>query len=182
MSTFATALVIGMLLASGILAVCHRVGLHKDRGGWTVTLIAISAFYVVFAAESGDPKSLAVQIAISSIFAGIALVGFKMSLYLVAIGLGAHGLFDIVIDASGHSPAPEWWGGFCVGVDAVLALCLVFWIRTRSIFLKPEFTEFELDLERSGRGSLTNLMSCVTLALPLMDTHLCKSNRRNHQN
>jgi hypothetical protein len=50
----------------------------------------------------------------------LAVFGFKGNLWLVAVGLIAHGIFDFfrrgLIENSG---VPRWWPGFCLAFDVV---------------------------------------------------------------
>ena len=66
---------------------------------------------------------------IFAIFAGLAALGFRWSLWAVAAGLAAHGLFDVFrhLALAGRG-VPGWWPDFCMGFDvaagAWLALLL----------------------------------------------------------
>jgi len=61
-----------------------------------------------------------------------AIVGYKISLWLVAIGLVGHGVFDIFHHLVIENPGmPHWWPGFCMACDVVLGgfLMVLLWRR-----------------------------------------------------
>jgi len=115
---------IGIGLTIAVLGVNAAIGLHKERGVWPSLLIAIAAFYVVFAFEHSDHSGIALQSVIALGFMALALIGYKSSLWLIVAGLVLHGIFDAVSLAYTANPAPNWWGPFCIGVDGLLALML----------------------------------------------------------
>jgi len=120
----------------GILAVgaAMAVGMHRDRATAPVTLIAIATFYIVFAVEAG--AGLVTQTIIASGFVLAALIAFRTTLWIAAVGLALHGIYDLfahVVDA----PAPGWWPGFCLGIDLVFAAAITMWILTGSLQSRP---------------------------------------------
>ena len=133
MSQFLAALLIGLALTAGFLLVARLIGLHRDRGTWVSTLIAIALFYIVFAVQSGVAASIALHVSVATAFIGVALFGYVRSLWWVVIGLALHGGFDLVSVGSGANPAPSWWGPLCLGVDLLLAGSLAFWLYTNVI-------------------------------------------------
>jgi len=119
---------IGIGLTIAVLGVNAAIGLHKERGVWPSLLIAIAAFYVVFAFEHSDHSGIGLQSVIALGFMALALIGYKSSLWLIVAGLVLHGIFDAVSLAYTANPAPNWWGPFCIGVDGLLALMLCWWM------------------------------------------------------
>jgi len=122
---------IGIGLTICLLFVAWGLGLEKDRGVWVTTMISIASFYVLFAVQYGDLKTILIQIGIALTFIGLALFGYKRSLYWVAAALLLHAIYDGIM--FGHDPAPEWWGPFCLAVDFLLAAALFYWIKTGHI-------------------------------------------------
>ena len=60
----------------------------------------------------------------------LAVAGFQKNLWLAAVGLAGHGVFDFVHHLFIRNPGvPEWWPGFCGSFDVlaggVLALLLM---------------------------------------------------------
>jgi hypothetical protein len=118
-------LLIGIVLA-GVVAVFARVvGLDRDKAFYPTVLIIVGAFYVLFAVMAGGGPGLAPELIGFAIFAGLAVLGFRTSLWVVVAGLAAHGVFDFVRHNWFPGPgAPEWWPGFCGGYDVAAAIAL----------------------------------------------------------
>lgn len=100
------------------------VGFDRDKAFYPTVLIIVGAFYVLFAVMAGG-AGLTIELIGFAIFAGLAVLGFRTSLWIVAAGLGAHGVFDFVRYNWFPGPgAPEWWPGFCGGYDVAAAIAL----------------------------------------------------------
>ena len=126
------AILIGALLALVVGLFATVVGLDRDRAFYPVVTMVVASYYALFAVVSGSSEALlAESIAILG-FLGAAVAGFRISLWLVAAALAAHGLFDFV---HGHlivNPGvPAWWPAFCGAYDVVAALYLA-WRLSRS--------------------------------------------------
>ncbi len=128
---------LGIILTTGLLFVSTMVGLHRDRGVYPITLIAIALFYVVFAFEHGGVWEIAFNSVVACLFLLFAIGGYVRSLWIVAIGLILHGLFDVVYAASASNPAPDWWAPLCLTVDLLLGLFLVVLIWKNKIHHTP---------------------------------------------
>lgn len=135
---FAFPFLVGAVLTVGFVAVSRIVGLHRERGVWTTTLISIALFYIVFAAENAEPSQILLQAAIASVFMGLALLGYMTSLWWVVAGLALHGIFDLVVWKD--SPAPDWWGPLCLAADVLLALSLAVWLRNKAVAERPNLS------------------------------------------
>lgn len=119
------ALLIGILLALATVIVGWVVGFSRERGFFPVVLIIVATYNLLFAAMGDSPDSLLPELDATVVFVGIAIVGYKRSLWLVAAGLFAHGVFDAfhgqLIDNPG---VPLFWPAFCAGYDIAIAGCL----------------------------------------------------------
>lgn len=111
---------IGLSATVAAIIGAHWAGMANSRATYTTTLIAIALFYIVFAIEHGSPSTIIINILIAGGFIALALLGQRFSIFLVAIGLLGHGLFDVMYHASGDSPAPSWWAPLCLAVDVAL--------------------------------------------------------------
>ena len=111
---------VGAGLALAVAAFAALTGLDRDRAFYATVLIVVASYYILFAAMAGSTPALVSESVALAGFAGLAVVGFRSSLWLVAAGLAAHGLFDFfrggVIDNPG---VPAWWPGFCMAFDVV---------------------------------------------------------------
>src|SRR4051812_28558252 len=87
---------IGLFLSLAVAGLVVVVGLDREPAFYPTVLIVIAAYYVLFAVMGASIRILLVEIAITSGFLLIAIIGYKRNLWLVAIALGGHGVFDIV--------------------------------------------------------------------------------------
>ena len=124
---------IGLCLTLALIVISSAIGLDREKGVYPATLIAIALFYVVFAVEHGDTSQIISNIIVTSLFMGLAIIGYVKGLWLIALGLILHGLFDVAYLVLGASPAPEWWGPLCLAVDIVLGAFLIFLITKKKL-------------------------------------------------
>lgn len=117
-------LVVGALLASAVGVFAHLVGYDRDRSFYAVVLTVVGSIYPLFAVMAGGHK-LIPEVLFFALFAALAATGFRVSLWIAAVGLLLHGVFDFV--RHGYLPAPgapEWWPAFCGAYDVVAAVGL----------------------------------------------------------
>lgn len=116
---------IGAALAAAVGLLATMIGFDRDRAFYPTVTIVIASYYVLFAISGGAPSSILIEAAVMSLFAGVAIAGFRRSLWLVVAALAAHGMFDWL-----HSPmisnggVPPWWPQFCLAYDVVAATYL----------------------------------------------------------
>ena len=120
----ATAILIGSGLALAVAAFARVFGLDRDRAFYPVVLIVVASYYVLFAVMAGG-DDLAAEFAAFAMFAAAAIAGFRLSLWIAAAGLAAHGVFDFLrvglIEGRG---VPTWWPDFCFAYDVVAGAVL----------------------------------------------------------
>jgi hypothetical protein len=103
----------------------HVVGYDRDKSFYSAVLTVIGSLYVLFAMVAGGGRDLLLELAFFSVFAALAAIGFRTTLWIVAAGLALHGAFDFVRHSFMAAPgAPEWWPAFCGAYDVVAALGL----------------------------------------------------------
>ena len=98
-------------------------------------LIVVASYYVLFAVMGGSNHALFLELAGFAGFACLAVLGFRSSLWLVAVGLVAHGLFDYLRgDLIANPGVPGWWPMFCGTYDVVAGALLGFilWRRKQA--------------------------------------------------
>jgi hypothetical protein len=123
-----TALLIGVVLALAAGLLGRVVGMDRDRAFYSTALIVIGALYVLFAVIGGSNRALVLDALVGAIFIAAAIVGFRSSLWIVAIGLAAHGLLDFVHGRIISNPGvPPWWPAFCGAYD-VTAGAFLAWL------------------------------------------------------
>ena len=126
--------VTGIVLALGSALLARVAGFDRDRAFYPTLLIVIASYYVLFAAIGGSGHALIVESIALALFACIAIVGFRATLWVVAAALLGHGVFDFVHGRLVSNPGvPAWWPAFCLAYDASLAALLALLLRRGAI-------------------------------------------------
>lgn len=113
---------IGAGLALTVAIGATLIGFDRDRAFYSTILLVVAAYYDLFAAMGGSPEAFAIEGVVLLGFAGVAVIGFKTNLWLVAAGLFGHGMFDLVHGHLIDNPGvPIWWPMFCMSYDVVAA-------------------------------------------------------------
>ncbi|WP_439531669.1 hypothetical protein [Marinobacter adhaerens] len=124
---------IGVILGLAIAAAATVIGFAKERSFYPTVLIVIATYYVLFAVMGGAHETLIAELLVAGGFILVAIVGYRTSLWVVAIGLVAHGIFDYthgsLIENAG---VPGWWPGFCLAIDVTLGAWLMVVLIKRS--------------------------------------------------
>ena len=92
--------------------------------------MVIASYYDLFAIMGQSVPALSLETIAFAAFLLMSIIGFKTSLWLVAVALAAHGVFDFFHARLISNPGvPVWWPMFCLSYDvlagAYLALLLV---------------------------------------------------------
>ncbi|MEW9918141.1 hypothetical protein AB2B41_00875 [Marimonas sp. MJW-29] len=124
---------IGAGLGGVIFTVLWLSGMSRERSAGAVILVAIAAFYPVFAFENGAWGDRIFHLFFFALFLCLALWGYRRSARAVALGIAGHGVFDLAILPL-SAPTPDWWPTFCAGLDIVLGLALfLLWRKERPL-------------------------------------------------
>ena len=108
------------------------IGFDRDRAFYPTVAIVVASYYVLFAAMAPSDRTLVLEIAVASGFLLLATIGYKRSLWLVAIAIAGHGVFDLVHHFLIENPGvPRWWPGFCATFDVIFGglLAIRLWMR-----------------------------------------------------
>ena len=84
-------------------------------------LALIAAIYIGFAVADGRPHVLAVETAVAAVFVVVAAAAMTGTLWLIVVGLAAHGGKDVWQHRTGFVAGTRWWPPFCATVDFVAA-------------------------------------------------------------
>ena len=123
---------IGIVLALIVGSVATLIGLDRDRAFYPVVTIVIASYYALFAVMGGSMQVVIVESVVAAAFLGVALAGFKSTLWLVVIGLAAHGVFDLIHPHLYANPGvPVWWPSFCLAYDLVAAAYLAWLLGSK---------------------------------------------------
>jgi hypothetical protein len=121
------------LLALAVGGLATIAGLDRDRAFYPTVMIVIAALYPLFAVIGGSTEALLAEIAVAAVFVGLALIGFRYSLWIVVVGLASHAILDVFHNHIIVNPGvPVWWPPFCGAYDGVAAGYLAFLLRTRA--------------------------------------------------
>lgn len=124
---------VGVVLGLGACGLGTVAGFERDRAFYPVMMIVIASYYDLFAVL-GDGSALGAEMAISTVFVCLALIGFRTNLWIVAGALLGHAGLDVV---HGHvvtnAGVPGWWPMFCASINAVAALYLAWRLLSRQV-------------------------------------------------
>lgn len=128
------ALTVGFVIAFAVGVLGTSSGLDRDRAYYPVVTIVVAHYYALFAAIGASTPTLVLESLAGAVFLAAAVWGFKSSLWLVAVALAAHGIFDLGHGTLISNPGvPAWWPQFCLGADVMLAAYLAWLLRTRRL-------------------------------------------------
>ena len=122
---------VGIALALLVCVAAAWLGMDRDRVFYPAVLIATATYYVAFAVIDRGAAVMIAELALSAIFIGLAVFGFKRSPWLVVAGLAGHAILDVFHDGLVHNTGvPPAWPGFCMTFDLAVA-ALVGWMLWR---------------------------------------------------
>jgi len=125
--------VVGIVLSIGVAVLARSVGFDRDRAFYPTVIIVIASYYVLFAAMSGSVQTVLLESIVMTGFAIAAVVGFKLSAWIVVGALAGHGVFDFLHgEILVNSGVPVWWPAFCLAYDFGAAAGLA-WLITRGL-------------------------------------------------
>ena len=132
------AYIVGFALALLTFFFVRWARLDRDRALYPVLVVVIASYYVLFAAMAGSTRALVIESAATTLFAIVAVAGFRSNLWLVAAALAAHGVFDSIHGfLVSNLGVPVWWPAFCIAFDVTLALCLGYLLYERKLLPRP---------------------------------------------
>jgi len=124
------ALLVGVLLAFCVGLFATGVGLDRDRAFYPVVTIVVASYYALFAAMGASTHALVLECVAGAVFVAAAVAGFRWSLWVAALALAAHGIFDFTHAAVISNPGmPNWWPEFCAAYDVTAALYLALLLK-----------------------------------------------------
>lgn len=116
------ALLVGALLAFAVGLLASASGLDRDRAFYPIVTIVIASYYALFAVIGASTHALVLESLVGAAFLAVAVSGFRSSLWVVVVALGAHGVFDLVHGTVISNPGvPSWWPEFCLTYDVTAA-------------------------------------------------------------
>lgn len=127
-------LIVGTVLALAAGLFATAVGLDRDRAFYPTVMIVIAVIYSLFAVMGGSTHALVLESLAGGAFIAGAVVGFRSSLWIVAVALAAHGLFDAIHGQVIVNPGVlGFWPAFCASYDVVAAIYLAWLLKSGRI-------------------------------------------------
>jgi hypothetical protein len=124
------ALLVGGLLALAVGLFATATGLDRDRAFYPTVTLVIAGLYSLFAVMGASTRTLVLEAAVGAVFVAAAVFGFRSSLWIVALALAAHGVFDLVHGGIIPNPGvPVWWPAFCGTYDVTAAAYLAWLLK-----------------------------------------------------
>jgi len=128
------ALAVGALLAFAVGLFATATRLDRDRAFYPTVTIVIAYLYALFAVMGGSTNALVLETVAGTAFLVAAVLGFRSSLWIVAVALAAHGLFDLVHGRIITNPGvPSFWPAFCGAYDLTAAAYLAWLLKSDRI-------------------------------------------------
>ena len=125
------ALLVGVVLALSVGLFASFTGFDRDRAFYPTVTIVIASYYALFAVMGGSFQTLVNEGIVILVFLGVAIAGFKASLWFVVAALAGHGVFDVSHSHLIANPGvPVWWPEFCLAYD-VMAAAYLAWLLVR---------------------------------------------------
>lgn len=124
---------VGVTLAISTLLFTKITGFQRDRSLYPVILLVIASYYELFAVMAGGGALLPESVGFA-VFAFAATIGFRTNLWIVAVALAGHGLFDWFHEYLIENPGtPAWWPMFCMSFDVVAGAFLALQLLSGNI-------------------------------------------------
>ena len=124
---------VGVALAVAVAIFARIARFDRERVFYPVVLVVVGSYYDLFAIMA-DGKGLVAETIGFVVFAAVAAIGFRTSLWVVVAGLAGHGIFDVFHHAVIANPGvPSWWPSWCLAYDVAAAVCLAALILTRGV-------------------------------------------------
>lgn len=116
---------IGAAVGLGVCIFTSLVGMDRDRALYPTMMIVIALLYDLFAAMGGSNQALIMESVAGVIFIGLAVAGFRSTLWFTVIALIGHGIFDLAHPLIIQNPGvPSWWPAFCLSADVAIGAYL----------------------------------------------------------
>lgn len=113
---------IGIAAAVGVALLGAAGRFDRDRSFYPTLLAVIASYYVLFAAMGGSVSAVWTEAGVMAVFVAIAVWGSRRNLWIVVVGLAAHGVFDSFhVAVAADASAPLWWPAFCAAFDVTAA-------------------------------------------------------------
>ena len=129
---------IGVGLAAAVCAFAMVSGFDRERVFYPTMVLVVAHYYILFAVMGSSMPVLALEAVAAAAYLALAIIGFKKSLWITAVALAGHGVFDLFHHLLIQNPGvPAWWPGFCMSFDVVAGGLLALLLMRRPGFAAP---------------------------------------------
>jgi hypothetical protein len=115
---------VGLIAAVAVVGFGYTTRQARSLPFYCAVLVVIALLYVLFAVMAGAPRTILIESAVAAAFVAVAVAGARSPHtggLLVAGGLAAHGVYDLLHPAVAANPVvPGWWPLVCGVVDVGL--------------------------------------------------------------
>ena len=116
---------VGLLVAVLVWTFALVTRFNRDGAFYPTVLIIVGHYYVLFAVMAGSSHAIINESIAGAVFVLLAVAGFRRSLWIAAVGLVGHGVFDFFHHLLIANPGvPAFWPGFCLSFDVVAGALL----------------------------------------------------------
>lgn len=133
-------------LGAGVALALIMIALWRRYSDWEVpfaaALLCAAALFYPFVGLIQGVSLLAMPIAITAVvfMSLLCWLGYRSSLWFLALGWGLHGIWDLVVPLMENvDHMPHWYAGLCIGFDIVVGA--YFALRALGIFPIPKSTQ-----------------------------------------
>lgn len=113
--------VLGALLGLAFVALARRAGRRADAL-LGAGLVGAAVLYPLMGLPAHALGELPVELAGVAAFTAAALLGASLSLWFLALGWGAHALWDLALPSvTDTAYVPAWYAAACLGFDVAVA-------------------------------------------------------------
>lgn len=124
---------IGIILAIAVCLFALLTGFDRDRAFYSTIVIVVAHYYILFATMGANARVLVSESLAATAFIILAVIGFKVSLWITAAALAGHGVFDFFHHLIIQNPGvPTWWPAFCMTFDVLAGALLAVLIMRRT--------------------------------------------------
>jgi hypothetical protein len=121
MTGWIVAAALGGLLGFGFVALAGRAGRRADAL-LGAGLVAAAVLYPLMGLPAHALREMPVELAGVAAFTAAALLGASLSPWFLALGWGAHALWDLALPSvTDTAYVPAWYAAACLGFDLAVA-------------------------------------------------------------
>ncbi|MCH7764498.1 MAG: hypothetical protein IIB95_12310 [Candidatus Marinimicrobia bacterium] len=116
-------LLAGLIAGYGYFKYASKTHIGREKKAYRIGLVVAAAIYIFFAVLWGDIYWIVLEILGVLGFGMLALLGKRISYYVVSMGWLLHILWDVALHLQGPGAhvAPAWYAISCASFDLLLA-------------------------------------------------------------